>query len=109
MIVWTDVLVMPVFHSEPFGDGAKLYETKSLIQMSGMGVALHNGIELKNTESQLFCLLKAIQHQFFANMLPAHRRRNSIQMGSICSVHPGLFSSPGTWPQRLSDFLNEKT
>ena len=69
---------MPVFHPETAGDRAELYETEPFVQMACMDVALHNGVELEDTEAEFFCLLQAIRHQFFTDMLPAYGRRYSI-------------------------------
>jgi len=68
MIVRTDVLIMPVLHPEPSGNDTKLNETKPFIKMPGMDVALHNSVELENTEPKLLRLLQAIQHQFFTDI-----------------------------------------
>ena len=69
---------MSVFHPETTGDRAELHETKPFIKMPGMDVALHDGIELEDTEAELLCFLQTISHQLFADMLSAHGRGNSI-------------------------------
>ena len=37
-VVWADVFVMPVFHSESAGNDAKRYEADALVQMTGMDI-----------------------------------------------------------------------
>ena len=64
---------MPILHPETSGDRSQLNETKPLVQMTGMDVALHYGIELQHTEPQILCNLQAVQHQFFTDMLSSAR------------------------------------
>ena len=64
-------------HAEPARDRTKLCEPKPLIEMAGMHVALHHGIELQHSESQQPSLFQAVLHQLLSDVQPpaggAHR------------------------------------
>ena len=59
---------MAILHAETTGDRSELRESESFVQMTCMGVAFDNGIELENMESYLFAFLQAIEDQFFSDV-----------------------------------------
>ena len=69
---------MTILHPEPSCNRSELRETKPLVQMSCMNITLYNSVELKDPESDLPALLKAIENQLLSDMLPARLRRNRI-------------------------------
>ena len=68
MIIRTDILIMPVFHTETTRDCAKLYKAEAFIQMARMCVGCHDRIKLKHTKSMQFSLFQTILYQFFTDM-----------------------------------------
>ena len=71
MIVRANVFIMPILHPKATGDCPELNKTKSFIQMSCVDITLYNRIELKHTKAEIFCVLQAIKHQFFTDVLPS--------------------------------------
>ena len=69
MIIRANVFIVPILHPESSGDCSKLNETQPLVQMSGMGIVLNNGVELENAEAKILCDLQAVQNQFFTDVL----------------------------------------
>ena len=69
MIIRANVFIVSILHPESSGDCSKLNETQSLIQMSGMNIAFHNGIELEHTETKILSVFQTVKHQFFTDML----------------------------------------
>ena len=47
-----DVLVVPVLHAEALWDNTELSKAQSLIQVQGMEIGDHNGIELEDAETK---------------------------------------------------------
>ena len=93
---------MPVLHPESAGDGAKLHKAKPFIQMPSVSVALHYRIELQHPETKLFCLLQAIQHQLFADMLPANGGGNRIARVTDMPTAPDIVRMQDIQPDDLS-------
>jgi len=62
---------MAVLHPKPLGDGPELVKTDTLVEMPGMDIAFHHGVELQDQESEPFCFPNAVQHQLLADMLAA--------------------------------------
>ena len=54
MIIRADILVAAILHTEAARNRAKLYKSKSFIQMSGMNVTLRYRIKLQHPEAMLF-------------------------------------------------------
>ena len=71
VIIQADIIEGSVFHPKSPRKSSEMHKSESFIQMAGVNIALHNGIELQNTESEPLSLLKAIQDQLFAYMLSA--------------------------------------
>ena len=46
MIIWADILITPIIHAEATRYRAKLFESKTLIQVSCMHITCDNRIEL---------------------------------------------------------------
>ena len=46
MIIWTDILIMAIFHTKASRDYAKLLESQTFIQMSGMDIRCDNSVKL---------------------------------------------------------------
>lgn len=72
VIVKADILVRAVFHPEAAGDGSEQSEAKPFIQVTGVNIVLHNGVELQEPEMELRGLRKTVGHQLFADMLTPH-------------------------------------
>ena len=68
VIVQADILEGTVFHPEYPGNHADPDKAKPLVQMPGMEIILHHGVELQDVKAQLFCLCKAVQNQLFADV-----------------------------------------
>ena len=68
-VVGTDVFIMAVFHQKAAGNCAELHKPESFVKMAGMGIAFNDGIELKNAEAVNICLVQAVLHQLFADVL----------------------------------------
>ena len=77
-IVWANILVVSVLHPKAAGDGSKPHKAQPLIQMTGMEVTLHDGVELENTEAMLRGLFQAVQHQLLPDMKSAAGRTDRI-------------------------------
>ena len=115
MIVRTDVFIMSVLHPETSRNDAKLGKAKAFIQMSGVGIRPHDGIELKNAKAESLPLRETVQHQLFSDMQAAEgfayrvagvadvaaaadvvgmqdvKSQNLIGVGGFCDSAEGLF------------------
>ena len=69
VIVKADILVRAVLHPEAAGDGSEQSEAKPFIQVTGVNIVLHNGVELQEPEMELRGLRKTVGHQLFADVL----------------------------------------
>ena len=69
---------MSVLHPKAAGDGSKPHKAQPLIQMTGMEVTLHDGVELENTEAMLRGLFQAVKHQLLPDMKSAAVRADRI-------------------------------
>ena len=74
MIIRADVFIAPVLHPEAPGDCTKLNKSQPLVQMTGVDIALNNGVELQYPETKILCNLQAVQHQLFTDMLSTANR-----------------------------------
>ena len=68
MIVGTDILIVTVLHAESLRDDAQLYEAQTLVEVAGMDIGSHHGIELHNTKAMSLTLYETIGYQLFADM-----------------------------------------
>ena len=68
MIIWADVFVMPILHTETTRYRSKLDETKTFIQMPCVSIALNYRIELQDPEAQLPPHFLTIQYKLFPDM-----------------------------------------
>ena len=66
-----DVLVVPVFKQEAFGNHAELGKAELLVELECRGVRGDNGVELQNPETDFLCFREAILHEKFADVLTA--------------------------------------
>ena len=60
---------MSILHPESAGYYAQTHESQAFIQMSGMGVGFHDGIELKNQKAEFRGLGNAVQNKLLTDML----------------------------------------
>ena len=68
-IIWADILVAAVLHSEAAGDSAELFEADALIEMARVDVRPDDGVEPEHSEALFMCLTDAVEHQLFADVL----------------------------------------
>lgn len=61
---------MPVFHKKSSRNHTQLLETKAFVEMPGMGIGSHHGIELKNPEAVGLSLDHTVQDKLLADMKP---------------------------------------
>ena len=54
MIIWANIFIVPVLHPKASGDRSELFEPKSLVKVSRVDIAFHNGIKLQYSESKFF-------------------------------------------------------
>ena len=69
MVMGNDVFVGTVFQAEPSRDNSKLSESQLFVKGQSGCIGADNSIELKNTESQLFCHGKTVAHKGLSRML----------------------------------------
>ncbi len=69
MVIRTDILVVPIFHSEAFRYCSELHKAQSFIQMSRMYVAFYNGVKLKHLKAVFAGFFQAIHYQFLSDVL----------------------------------------
>ena len=69
--IGADVGKRSVFHAKTSWDRAELGKTKSLVEVSGMDIALDDGVELEDAESVRLGLFKTIEDKFLADVLSA--------------------------------------
>ena len=73
VIVKADILVRAVLHPEAAGDGSEQSEAKPFIQVTGVNIVLHNGVELQEPEMELRGLHETVGYPLFTDMLaPTH-------------------------------------
>ena len=60
---------MPVLHAEALRDHAQRLEAQTLIEMPGMDIAFHHGVELHEPEALFPGLFKGILHKHLPDML----------------------------------------
>ena len=84
VIVKADILVRAVLHPEAAGDGSEQSEAKPFIQMAGVDVVFHNGVELQKTEMKLCSLHETVGHQLFADVLTPASGIHGI--AGVCNV-----------------------
>lgn len=53
------------------GNGAKLYKSKSFVQMPGVKVRCYNGVELHNPKAKPFCLHETVGDELFTDVFAA--------------------------------------
>ena len=78
MIVKTDILVMPIFHSKAVGNSSHLLETQSLIEMPCMNIRFYDSIKLQDFVPVNLGLFQAVIYKLFANMKPPALTCDSI-------------------------------
>ena len=60
VIIRTNVLKVSVLHAEAFGDRAELGEAEALVEVTGVEVRRHDGVELQDAEAVRLCLPQTI-------------------------------------------------
>ena len=71
MIVWADILVVPILHTKSSRNRSELDKAKPLIKMPRMYVAFDHCIELQYPESECSFHFQAVYYQLLANVLAA--------------------------------------
>ena len=66
--MWNNILVMAILHAEALWNNTELGKAQSFIQMQGMDIGGHNGIELEYAETKAGSRFQRVLHQLFANM-----------------------------------------
>ena len=70
-IMRNDIFIFSVFIEKSARYRAELHKSQSMIQFQCRCIGLHDRIELQHTETQIFCLLHAVSHEIFSDMLTA--------------------------------------
>ena len=69
VIVDADVLIAAVLHLKALWNGAQMHKAQALIQVAGMDVVLHHGVELEQLEPGGLALHQRIGDQLLADVL----------------------------------------
>ena len=72
VIVQADILEGTVFHPECPGNHADPDKAKPLVQIPGMEIVLHHGVELQDVKAQLFACARQSRTSFSPMCLPRH-------------------------------------
>lgn len=73
-----DVLVVAVLHEEALGDSAQAGEAQALIEVQGVDVCGHDGVELEDAEAKPGTHDQRVIDELLADVLPASGRANGI-------------------------------
>ena len=73
-----DVLVVAVLHEEALGDSAQAGETQALVEVQGVDVCCHDGVELEDAEAEPGPHDQRVLDELLADVLPASGRANGI-------------------------------
>ena len=71
MIVGTDVFKVSVLHPKAVRDHAQLHKAEPLVQMTGVDIAFHHGVELQDAKAEPLGVDQTVLHQLLTDMLTA--------------------------------------